>query len=72
MKTEKEISKQEMQDTVDEDHYILLFEKKSARLFMNISIKGPKVSYSVFNRKSHGEQYFDLLGEAASVYNYLP
>lgn len=71
MKTEKEISREQMAETCDKEHSVLLFEKKTAKLFLNFLIKGAKISYSVLYTKTHKEEYFELLGEAAGTYNHI-
>lgn len=72
MKTAKEITKDQIEEVLDVQQYVTLFEKKSAKLFINVIPSSSKVNYSVINRKTFDEDTFDLLFDAANFYNQLP
>lgn len=72
MKTDKIISVEQLNEEFIKEHSGLMFEKKSAKLFVNVIPKSKVVSFSVFFMKTHKEEYFDDIADALSTYNYLP
>lgn len=72
MKTEKEITKDEMNEALNNEVSQQLFIKKSCALYINVMPKNKNVRFSVIDRKTFEEEYFNLLGEAASAYTQRP
>lgn len=72
MKTDKIVTVEQVNEEFTKKHSNLMFEKESAKLFVNVIPKLRVVGFSVFFMKTHKEEYFDDIADALSTYNYLP
>lgn len=71
MKTDKVVTKDEMEQAYADEYYSCIFEKKTAKLFMITDIKTLTATFSVFERNTHKEPVFTNMADAVQHYNYL-
>lgn len=71
METINTIKKSDLDSIVDDEISRILFDKESARMFINCTIYKNERWFSVFDKGTHRETSFDNIDDCVVFYNSL-